>query len=1507
VSSLRVNATAIRRRGVAAISAVVLIAGISTLSGVVSAGADITVGTNPTDIAIDTATNIAYVANAGNNTVSVVTGTSNFAHPTISLGHSPMAICVNSTTNVIYTANGSSGTVSVINGATNTLTTTISVSGTVTDVVVDPATNVIYTLSNIGPSNPNTGLISVIDGTTNTVTTTLAIAGVPSSAHGLAVNPTTNLVYASYNTGIGNALTYHIEVINGATNTVTTTFTTADFNSLLTVNPVTNMLFAGTASGTSVVGYDGTTNSLAVTMSTPYGLSSLAIDTSNNTVYCLSGAGTLAVLHPATPTYSTVDQLASGSNASAVAVNPTTHQVMVTNTLLYQNATNTTGTVTIIDGTISSGTPTIATGFSPGRMAINSTTNMAYVINNDGSVSVLNLSTHALVSTFSEAISVLDVAVDAATNTVYLVGGSSDLFVVNGANNSLLAHVNVNSYPGGVAVNPTTNTVYVTNYVAKTLTVLSGATNTITATINVGKTAGAVAVNAATNTVYVANGGDGTMSVINGATNAVTATVSVGPSPGGIAVNATTNMVYVSNSGSSQNLTVVDGATNVVAANVTVGFNPKSVAVDPSTNTVFVGSNGGITSVDGATNTAKQTGALPGTIGCLVFNPTTNTLDATTDGGNGQQRGTGTSGVSLLSVPTAPSVASVTRGNASVTVNIAPPSSSGGAPIAQYTVTATDTTTPANGGQVVSGAASPITVTGLTNGDSYTFTVTVTTLMGTSPSSSASSAAVPATVPGAPTGVSATRGNAQAAVSFTAPASNGGAAITSYTVTANDLSNNFGGGETASGATSPITVTGLIDGDSYTFTVVATNAVGKGAASSASPPVTPATVPIAPYNLSVTAGNASATVSFTSPSTALDGGEPITSFTATATDLTNAARGGQTATGASSPLTVTGLTNGDTYSFTVVATNEVGDSAPSHNTYGVVPSVPATVPGAPTNVTVSAEDKAAAVYFTAPTSDGGATITSYKVTATDSTTPANGGQIGTDGGSPVVVSGLTPGDHYTFTVKAVNSVGAGPASSASAAFVAITLAGAPTAVTATRGDQSATVSFTPPASNGFSAITGYWVTATDSTTPANGGQKVLVSSSPTTITGLTDGDSYTFTVAALNYVGTGPASAASAAVVPLGVASPPTNVVATGGFTSATVTWTSGYNHGSPITSFTVTASGTGGPTCTYTVGVSPGTDTCTVTGLTHQSYTFTVVANNGVGASAASVASNAVTPTTLPGVPTGLSATPGFAQATVKWSAPASDGGSPVTLYTATATPGGKKCVFTVGVSVGTNLCTVYGLTNGTKYTFKVTTTTALGTSAASAATTSVTPLSTDAVITSSATIVVSPSAKVNFALTATGTTPTKTSAAWFSTLGLPSFLKKTAFKGTVANTGTLTGTAPATPGVYTFDVIAADGPGNITYQLVTFTVLGFTSSTTSSAFSVGTAGTITFTTNDPHATLSTKSVLPAGVKLTNNKNGTATLSGTPTKSSATPFTIVITATDGAATTTFTFTLSVS
>ncbi len=88
-----------------------------------------------------------------------------------------------------------------------------------------------------------------------------------------------------------------------------------------------------------------------------------------------------------------------------------------------------------------------------------------------------------------------------------------------------------------------------------------------------------------------------------------------------------------------------------------------------------------------------------------------------------------------------------------------------------------------------------------------------------------------------------------------------------------------------------------------------------------------------------------------------------------------------------------------------------------------------------------------------------------------------------------------------------------------------------------------------------------------------------------------------------------------------------------------------------------------------------------------------------------------------VPGAPTGVTATPGPASALVAWTAPVSDGGSVISGYTATSSPGGLTCT-TSGLS-----CTVSGLTSGTAYTFAVTATNAAGSGPASAPSVAVTP----------------------------------------------------------------------------------------------------------------------------------------------------------------------------------------
>jgi hypothetical protein len=268
------------------------------------------------------------------------------------------------------------------------------------------------------------------------------------------------------------------------------------------------------------------------------------------------------------------------------------------------------------------------------------------------------------------------------------------------------------------------------------------------------------------------------------------------------------------------------------------------------------------------------------------------------------------------------------------------------------------------------------------------------------------------------------------------------------------------------------------------------------------------TVPGKPANLVAVAGNGTASLTWTAPD---DGGSPITAYTV---NETQPSAGSVTCPGTGTSCTVSGLTNGTAYTFTVTATNGKGSGAASD------PATVATVPGKPTAVTATAGVAAATVSWTAA-ADGGSAITGYLVTSAP-----DGKTCSTSGALSCTVSGLTNGTAYTFTVTATNGIGTGPASDPSNSVTpepAPTVPGKPTGVTATGGLGSASVSWTAPADNGGSAITGYTVTG------APGGSTCATSGALScTVSGLTDG-TYTFTVTAANGLGTGPASDPSAA------------------------------------------------------------------------------------------------------------------------------------------------------------------------------------------------------------------------------------------------------------------------------------------------------------------------------------------------------------------------------------------
>lgn len=174
------------------------------------------------------------------------------------------------------------------------------------------------------------------------------------------------------------------------------------------------------------------------------------------------------------------------------------------------------------------------------------------------------------------------------------------------------------------------------------------------------------------------------------------------------------------------------------------------------------------------------------------------------------------------------------------------------------------------------------------------------------------------------------------------------------------------------------------------------------------PPAPPVTVPDAPTDVIATGDNGQAVITFTPPTN--DGGATITSYTVTSSP------GGITETASSSPITIIGLRNDETYTFTVIATNSVGDSVPSTASNSVTPSNPSS--SAPTITIVYPTTNSIIVNFMTPSSFG--TISNYEYSTDGGATftalsPA-------DTTSPITIPSLSPTTAYNIAIRAINNV-----------------------------------------------------------------------------------------------------------------------------------------------------------------------------------------------------------------------------------------------------------------------------------------------------------------------------------------------------------------------------------------------------------------------------------------------------------------------------------------------------
>lgn len=329
-------------------------------------------------------------------------------------------------------------------------------------------------------------------------------------------------------------------------------------------------------------------------------------------------------------------------------------------------------------------------------------------------------------------------------------------------------------------------------------------------------------------------------------------------------------------------------------------------------------------------------------------------------------------------------------------------------------------------------------------------------------------------------------------------------------------------------------------------------------------------------------------------------------------------------------------------------------------------------------------------------------------TTLPATPPTTTGPVPTPTPTPTSTPTLTPTPGGSTSTGGSSSSGSGGGTSTSTAQVPTS----PQALRVASGNGSITVSWFMPFSDGGSPVTGYIAYANDKQCTGSATATSCV------IENLVNGTAYRVSVVARNAVGNSAPAALSDAIVPSTVPDAPTGVtgVALRDGNSVVVSWTPGGNGGLPVTKYRVVAD-PGGSSCETT-------DTkCTFSGLaTGTAYRFTVAASNDRGKSMDSAPSSAVVPVAPPGAPYNLTVVKGAAQVQLSWNVSAN--GSTIVKSVVVATPtSGSPISMTVTGDPAPKSLMFTGLTNGMTYTFKVTSTNALGweglTSAPSAAVT--------------------------------------------------------------------------------------------------------------------------------------------------------------------------------------------
>jgi fibronectin type 3 domain-containing protein len=599
--------------------------------------------------------------------------------------------------------------------------------------------------------------------------------------------------------------------------------------------------------------------------------------------------------------------------------------------------------------------------------------------------------------------------------------------------------------------------------------------------------------------------------------------------------------------------------------------------------------------------------------------------------------------------PEAPTNPVANGGYRSVVLTWNAPSSDGGSPVTGYKVfrgiSSGSLTNIANLGNSLS-----YTDQNLANGTRYYYQVSAVNGMGEGARTVELSAMTSAVVPTQPMGLAAIAvGGGNISLTWSAPASEGGSAVTDYRIYRGTSS----GSETflaSVGTQRSYLDSGLGYGQTLFYQVSATNALGEGGRSSEASASISSSLPSSPQNFVAFSGDSTVSLSWSAPNR--DGGTPITGFRIYRGPIV----GEESLLGSCVGLSYEDTTavNGQTYFYKVSAVNSVGEGDCSNE----ASAMPFGLPHAPIDLEARASNGGASLTWAPPSDNGGRQITSYKIYRGDS--PSSTVLLTSTGtGQEYQDSGLVNGDAYYYEVSAVSEIGEGARSqcaSVTPGFVPTQ----PLNLMAMAGNARVSLTWNSPVEDNGYVVSSYSLYRAG----ADGAFSLLAGLGVTSSyvdNDVVNGEPYRYRVSAGNVFGEG-AFSTECTATPMTAPSAPTEFTASGSTGQISLSWKMPLSDGGSKVSGFILLRGSQPATMVQLAqlgAVTSYVDRSLPKGTT---YHYALRALNAAGSSDSAMAS--ATTFDVPGAPQGVTVTNGLNAVVVQWSAPAVGGGSPISGY---------------------------------------------------------------------------------------------------------------------------------------------------------------------------------------------------------------------------------------------------